>query len=95
MIDRSIKLYALFYSFFLLLFISFLFLRVQSAGSLERPASHNEEVKISVKERTQRFNKMASQVDLLSTKGNGAASVVGGAGANAERRDSKSKVVAL
>ncbi len=44
----------------------------------------SEEMKISVKERTQRFNKMASEVDLAHNKN--------GSNSNQERRDSKSKV---
>ena len=40
-----------------------------------------EEMKISVKERTQRFNKMASEVDLPQKNGS-----------SSERRESKSKV---
>ena len=44
---------------------------------------NNEEIKISVKERTQRFNKMASEIDLAPKNGS----------SGPERRDNKSKVL--
>lgn len=46
-----------------------LFHQTASLGSLDKQdGANSEEAKISVKERTQRFNKMASEVDLLSSQ---------------------------
>lgn len=61
---------------------------IDGVGSI----ASTEEVKISVKERTQRFNKMASEVDLAHNKTNNGISTVGH---QQERRESRSNKVII
>ena len=62
---------------FELLFHRLIVHKTASLGSLDSKESGADEAKISVKERTQRFNKMASEVDLPSNQKSEAAKSVG------------------